>query len=225
MNKLAILLTLALALVLVALPAGSVSAENENSGLVNGGVTGGGSIIETSNAANITFGGNIRFDSNGAVAGQWQVNFHNVNNDTIDEGHFHSTSFSNLKISYDNKFSNWGAQFTATGRFNGEEGWSMNVRLADFGNPGTGNDSIRIILCNPDNPYNPNTIGSLKYAVYDTWNQKGWWSWPPPTDSQYGWKGDFPDEEAPFWPSQGWTRSVRTKLDDGNLKIHPPALP
>lgn len=221
MKKLAILLTLALALVLVALLAGSVSAKNENSGLVNGGVTGGGSIIETSNAANITFGGNVRYDSNGAVVGQWQVNFHNVNKDTLDGGHFHATSFSELNFNYCDKHDVWRASFIATGRFNGEEDWSMNVRLADFGNPGVGNDSIRIILCNPDNPYpSPKPLPSWKYAFYDTWDQKWWFSLPPPTDSQYGWKGDFPDEENP-----GNTHSVRTKLDDGNLKIHPPPLP
>ena len=217
MKKLAILLTVALALVLVALLPNSVSAETEGAGWEYGGVTGGGSIVETSNAAHITFGGNVRFNSDGTIVGQWQVNFHNVNNDTIDGGSFHSTSFSLLN--WDQYKGHPTAQFTATGRFNGQDGWSMNVRLADFGEPGRGNDSIRIILCSPDNPYDPDTIKFDKYAVYDTWDQVGWWNSYYPYDSQYGDYGDFPDEEPPFWPAGGWTSSVRTKLDGGNLKI------
>jgi len=53
----------------------------------------------------------------------------------------------------------------------------------------------------------------IKKAVYDTYDNDGW---DPP---QYGYEGDFPDEEAPYYPDSGWGNSVRTKLDSGNIKV------
>ena len=121
---------------------------------VEGKVTGGG-LIETGkgkDAAKITFGGNVN-NLGGELSGHWSIIFHNVNEpDAI--GHFQSTEITSL-IFYvwadcpnaDPPASdcNW-AMFEANGKFNGEDGWSIEVSLDDFGEPGRQTDAIRIIL-------------------------------------------------------------------------------
>jgi hypothetical protein len=187
-------------------------------------VTGGGQLVEGrgKGAAKISSSGNVGFDLAGNVIGQWQINFHNVNNDDLDRGHFHTTSFQSLV------FTNAGctaepdppdadyvaAVFTAHGRFNGEDGWAIWVSLADYGEPGAGLDSARIRL------YRLPTNFAAANIEYDSWNQDTWGG-----GSQFGYTGDFPDDDLPSLCGPGVTQSVRTKLDHGNYQIHPPALP
>ena len=97
-----------------------------------------------------------------------------------------------------------------------------SLQIGEFGEPDTGYDSIRIILCEPDKPY-PLHIDPVPpylrhfwlldeakvedYVFYDTW-----------IDGLYGSPGDFPDNDPYPW-------AVRTKLVGGNLEIYPPVQP
>jgi len=168
-------------------------------------VTGGGNITEGrgKDAAKITFGGNVGFDLLGDEVGQWQVNFHNVNNNALDKGHFHSTVITHLSfVDFSDSPENLPdpsppeadynyVMFKATGRFNGEDGWKIQINATDFGEGNkTEPDEIRIRLWSP----------SESTPVYDSCKTHG---------------GDFPDESF----------HVRTNLDGGNLQIHPPEIP
>jgi len=165
-------------------------------------VTGGGNITEGKgkSAAKITFGGNVGYDLTGDEVGQWQCNFHSVNEPNA-IGHFHSTKITSLAFDDITAYPDPDpppadynkATFRAMGRFNGVDGWKIRVRLIDIGEPGKGNDSIRIELWD--------TTNTLVYDSYDHGGAGG---------------GDFPDEEGP---------GLRTKLDGGNFQIHPPEIP
>jgi len=174
-------------------------------------VTGGGNINNGhgKDVAKITFGGNVGFDLAGDPVGQWNVNFHNVKNNDLDKGHFHSTAINWLEFmnvsdcpSPDPPVADYNrANFEATGRFNGEDGWVMEVRLADHGEGKKGRaelDSIRILLWDDD--------GDIQYDSYDGLSGGA-------TDRP----GDFPDEAE--------CAGVRTELDGGNFQIHPPEMP
>jgi len=175
-------------------------------------VTGGGMILEGrgKTAAKITFGGNVGFDLAGDEVGQWNINFHNVNVNPLDKGHFHTTEITEIVFvdisdgpdpSPPDADYNY-AHFVATGKFNGEDGWEVKVNMTDFGEGKNAEpDQIRIRLWNP--------IGTL---VYDSSRDDG------PNEPDYGPDGDFPDEGISVIAN-------RTQLDGGNIQIHPPELP
>ena len=161
-------------------------------------VTGGGIIVEGrgKTAAKITFGGNVGFDLAGNEAGQWQCNFHNVDNDDVDKGRFHTTEITDIGFFYESRLPDASppdadynyAHFNADGTFNGEDGWWVRVNVTDCGEgTSTVPDQIRIRLYN----------GSC--LVYDSSDPVG----------------DFPDA----FPAN------RTSLDGGNIQIHPPEIP
>lgn len=185
-------------------PEQSVTCTFDNQ-LLAGFMTGGGQITDDVDARGkqlrpnkverISFGGNVGVELDGSLRGQWQANLHNVSDDALDKGKFHSTSI-DLVVLADLGSIEGAAppeslynfiEFSATGRFNGEDGWSVFVTATDTGEPGNGAnsgddaDSIRIRLYRPD--------ASLAY------------------DSST----DFPAEQGP-----------RHELDHGNLQIHPP---
>lgn len=169
--------------------------------LMAGHVTGVGQIIDDDNGAlkknqveRISFGGNVGVRLNGELHGQWQANFHNVSDDTMDNARFHSTSidavtFQDMATLEDaappQSLYNF-VEFEATGRFNGEDGWSVTVRATDTGEPGNApnagsdTDSIRIQVRD-----------SGGVLVYDS-------------------QTDFPAEQGD-----------RHQLDHGNVQIHP----
>ena len=211
MKKFVTLLSIALVSMTVLLPSVSVAADSSPGSY---GYVEGGGLIDTgkgTDAAKITFGGNVIDYGNGEIVGQWQVNFHDVNKVELDKGIFHTTSFSEVTWNYLNGDPTVG--FTATGRLNGEDGWFINVRICDHGEPGVGNDTIRIILWeNEDDYQNWDRYDVNTYlAYYDTWDQVGW---NGPYATQYGYAGDFPDDEPNPW-------HVRTELDGGNLELCP----
>ena len=175
-------------------------------------VTGGGMILEGTRktAAKITFGGNVGFDLDGNEVGQWNINFHNVNNNDLDKGHFHTTEITEIDFGdvsacpppnppvADYNY----AHFVATGRFNGEDGWEdgweVRFNMTDYGE---GNkidpDGVRIRLWDPDDPWTSPKYDSSAGGKYYT--------------------GDFPKE--------GYcTIANRTNLDGGNIQIHPPEI-
>jgi len=129
-----------------------------------GQIWGGGQIHEAPDGAKrplwnvISFGGGIITDASGNVtSGDWQVNFHNVGNDDLDQGKFHSTN-NGLVNFYEGDYKTCYAAFNflSVGTWNGEPGYSMMFRGGDFGSPGFV-DTVRVEL------YGPNG------KVYDTY--------------------------------------------------------
>jgi len=126
-------------------------------------ITGGGNITagRGRGSAKITFGGNVGIAGDEGLVGQYQINFHNVSDDEVGnidvaKGHFHSTDITFLDFKWlilcpqpdppDDAFFNW-AEFKADGRFNGEPGWSIHVRVTDYGEGKKAKpDTIRIKL-------------------------------------------------------------------------------
>lgn len=197
-------LVIVLVMISVLLPTTSVSASNGPWTRV---VIGVGSIIEEvegDDAAIVTFKGQaVRHWQGSSLGyeGNWKVNFQNVNNNDLDGAEFTSTSITFLTINNPVKHI---VTVVAAGRLTGEEDeYHIEVRMQDNGEPGKGTDSIRIILYQ----------WSINNPTYDTYDNE-WWD-PP----QYGYKGDFPDEDAPLYDEEDWEISVRTKLDSGNIKF------
>jgi hypothetical protein len=160
---------LLLGVVLAALFALTVNPISANSGVC---VTGGGMITEGQGkeAPKITFGLNVFVDPSGHPAGHLEVNFHNVYDDELDKAVFKSSGidwFSSSLNELDGIEYNF-VSLTFNGQLNGEEGWSISIRLSDFGEPGKGkrgsgnhSDAVRISLFNPsvENVYDTATEG------------------------------------------------------------------
>lgn len=121
-------------------------------------LTGGGQITNGRgrNVERISFGGNVGFLVDGSFVGQWQTNFHNLIGTPLTGVQFHSTQITGLQFLNDGgdgpapppAAANIGA-FDAIGRVGQEDGWLLKVCLADRGEPGKDNDSIRMRLINP----------------------------------------------------------------------------
>jgi hypothetical protein len=121
-------------------------------------LTGGGQINNGKgrNVERISFGGNVGFMEDASLVGQWQTNFHNVLGTPLTGAHFHSTEILSLQFFNDGgdgpapppANANVGV-FVATGRVGQEEGFTLIVCLADRGEPGRNNDSLRLQLFAP----------------------------------------------------------------------------
>jgi len=163
-------------------PAGEPVVEHKIIHVPEGFLTGGGQIDtgKGKNAFNISFGGNVGFLADFSLVGQWQTNFHNVSVDSLDKARFHSTAITALQFFDDGgpgpnpppANANVGL-FTATGRLNGEDGWTLDVCLADRGEPGRQNDSIRVALTNPGGVLVYDSRGSTDFASEDPGGQGG----------------------------------------------------
>lgn len=127
-------------------------------------VTGGGQIIAgpSKNPLKVGFAGNVGSLVDFTLVGHWETQFHNVSVNNLDKARFSSTAITSLIFSNrcgtqpappDAPY-NW-AEWTATGRLNGVDGWTVDVRASDFGEPGRGTDSFRVLL------YDPSSV--LKY--------------------------------------------------------------
>jgi len=88
----------------------------------------------------ISFGGNIR--DNGSYTGQFQVNFHGVSEETIQGGHFHSTSIKSVNWFPGGATCDSAMNTSMSGKFNGEDGWELVFRAGD------NEDSVRFELFN-----------------------------------------------------------------------------
>jgi hypothetical protein len=114
------------------------------------GVSGGGQIIEAPDGAKrpewsvISFGGWAQ--GTGPYMGEWEVNFHNVNMDSLHKAQFHSTNITQINYYVgDSGTCNTALNLTAYGTLNGEPGYSVVLRFGDFGSPGYA-DTVRIEL-------------------------------------------------------------------------------
>ena len=119
-------------------------------------INGGGVILEGDNK--ISFGGNVK-DIGGSFKGQWQINFHNVGNDILDKGKFHSTEIVEMNF-YDGTNSTCATamNFTAMGKWNGIPGYKLIFRAGDADDP-KGLDTVRIEIRSPG--------GSQVYDTHD----------------------------------------------------------
>jgi len=163
---------LALALVF-GLMVGTVSAAEVD---CDGRVTGGGQIRE--GKYKISFGISLRVVDGELVFHNTTIQFHNVSVDELDGGKFKGKELTRVSfyenrpssVPYDNEGCYQVVRYDVTGKFNGEDGYKVIVRLEDAGEPGR-KDNIRIELYAPD--------GLL---LYDT------------TDKVAGGSKDFPGE-------------------------------
>jgi len=161
---------------------GEPVAEHKVIKVPEGFLTGGGQIDtgKGKNAFSISFGGNVGFLADFSLVGQWQTVFHNVSVDSLDKARFHSTAITALQFFQDGgpgpypppANANVGL-FTATGRLNGEDGWTLDVCLADRGEPGRQNDSIRLRLTNPGGAVVYDSRGSTDFVSEDPGGQGG----------------------------------------------------
>ena len=110
-------------------------------------------------------------------AGNLHIIFHNTGNDDVDKGKFTTTDINLVSIrpqsfqDPDGEDNYTFARIEANGKFNGENGWSILVRFADFGSPGNSKahsdnltDAVRINLFD----YTSSPEGFPDAAVYDT---------------------------------------------------------
>ena len=144
---------LAIGLAVIMLLALVPSVAVAGNGGPEGSLTGGGQI--TNNGYKLSFAGNVGLMEDESLVGHWQTHFHNVSVDSLDKTKFRSTSITLLNFWYCDEFiktqlpSAVGANvvhFIAEGRLNGEDGYSLDVWLADRGEPGTMVDSIWMAL-------------------------------------------------------------------------------
>jgi hypothetical protein len=132
-------------------------------------LTGGGVIRDGRgpDARKITFSVDLFATQDGQNDGQIQFQFHRVGNPDLDKSRFTANDFSEFSV-YTNESETLGIyQFIriwAHGQLNGEDGWSVLLRVTDFGTPVGGKDkldgrvdAVRIMLFEPDGD-----------AVYDT---------------------------------------------------------
>ena len=121
-------------------------------------LTGGGQITNGRgrNVERVSFGGNVGYLADFSLVGQWQTNFHNVFGTPLTGVQFHSTEILSLQFLDDGGAgpnpppANANvAGFNALGRVGQEDGWLLRVCLADRGEPGKDNDSIRLHLISP----------------------------------------------------------------------------
>lgn len=171
-------------------------------------VTGGGQIVtdgpgKKKDQLRVSFAGNVGRMKDGSPVGNWNMNLHNVGNDTLDKAHFHTTSI--LSVEFYDAYSHDAngtaitfdpapppagvnlAFFTAEGKLNGEEGWTLRCAVLDAGEPGV-DDAIAFSLWNPD--------GEMVYYQHDD---------------------GFPTYWIVFVPGIGTNVTTRVA---GNLQIH-----
>ena len=146
-----VILFLSLLTALLALSVAYASASD-------GYVSGGGHILEAPDGAkrpewlDVSFGGWIQEMADGSIVGEWQVNFHNVTKDELDQSHFHATTFSEINFFGPSSDSCQAAvNFTAHGSWNGMPGYKMIFRAGDFSTPNSEYaDTIRVELFGSD---------------------------------------------------------------------------
>jgi hypothetical protein len=143
-------------------PAGNIIKEHKIIKVPEGFLTGGGQIDNgrgKNKAERLNASGNVGFLADFSLVGQWNVVFHDVTNSSVDldKAHFHSTAITALQFFHDGgagpnppPANANAAYFAATGRLGQDPGWTLEVCLADRGEPGSkGTDSLRLRLTNP----------------------------------------------------------------------------
>lgn len=155
---------------------GQVALEHKTIKVPEGFMTGVGQIVngKGSTAKKISFGGNVGFLADFSLVGQWETNFHNVAGTALDGKKFHSTSFTELQFYKDSgpgpnpppANANVG-RFTAIGRLDNVDGYTLKFCLADRGEGGRLRDSARLQLFNPGGTLIYDSYASGDYGSQD----------------------------------------------------------
>ncbi len=122
-------------------------------------VHGGGHILETGGADkrkdwfDISFGGFIGDAEAQGLFGEWQINFHNVNNNDLDKSRFHATEITSLNLYVGNSGTCTEAMnFGANGELNGVPGYRIIFRAGDSSDPSSyDTDTVRVELFEGNN--------------------------------------------------------------------------
>ncbi len=137
--------------------AGAVIYESKTIKVPEGFLTGGGQINngKGKTAEKITFSGNVGFLADFSLVGHWNVVLHNVAGTANDGGHFSGDTPTALQFavvcgptSSPPPANANIAHFMFNGKYNGIDGYTLEVWAADHGEPGT-LDSIRMTLRDP----------------------------------------------------------------------------
>ncbi|MGB3347003.1 MAG: hypothetical protein WBA71_07160 [Candidatus Humimicrobiia bacterium] len=124
--------------------------------VADGRVSGGGQIIEEMGEKQkdwykISFGGGIWDVGSEGYMGEWEVNFHNVSDESLDKTKFHTTDIDVINFYPPSSDTCVAAMnFTAYGEWNGVPGYKLIFRSGDADSP-KGLDTVRIELYNPSN--------------------------------------------------------------------------
>jgi len=116
--------------------------------------------------------------------GNIHINFHNTGyNDDLDKGKFTTTAITWMRInpqSYPNTEGDPNYIFVSLegdGKFNGEDGWTLMLRLSDFGAPGNSkatkdnlSDAVRITIIDPNGIY----VYDTAYMNIEFPREQGW---------------------------------------------------
>ncbi len=139
-------------------PADETIYEMKTIRIPEGFLTGGGHI-STGNGRNekrVSWGGNVGFLADFTLVGEWNTNFHDVGVDTLDKAHFHAHEITSLQFVDDGgpgpsppPANANVAMFVASGELGGAPGYQLRVCVADRGEPGKGNDTMRMQLFAP----------------------------------------------------------------------------
>ena len=139
-------------------PADETIYEMKTIKVPEGFLTGGGHISNGNgpNAERISWGGNVGFLADFSLVGEWNTNFHNVGGTSLDGAHFHAHEIVSLQFSKDAGAgpnpppanANIGT-FIAAGELDHVPGYLLRVCVADRGEPGKGNDTMRMQLFAP----------------------------------------------------------------------------
>lgn len=141
-----------------ATPADETIYEVKTINVPEGFLTSGGSIKNGNgpNAERISWGGNVGFLADFSIVGEWNTNFHDVDGTSLDGAHFHADEITSLQFVDDGGAgpapppANANvARFIASGTLNGVPGYQLRVCAADRGEPGKGNDTMRMTLFAP----------------------------------------------------------------------------
>lgn len=145
----------------------------------------GGGVISTGhgqNAPKITFSIDVYVPDDEQAIGFFEIHFHNVNDlYDLDKSQFTATDFgavtvtSNTVDGQDFLF----VRIEASGTLDGEEGWSVIARIADFGSPGQAKkqpgsltDAIRLSLFDPSGEtvfYDTATLDPSDFPREQSW--------------------------------------------------------
>lgn len=128
----------------------------------------------------ISFGGMVWVAGDAGIVGEWQVNLHNVEGTNLDKSTFHTTEIVDFnRFAPDSGSCLAAVNFTAEGRFNNEDGYTLIVRAGDSGEPASwSTDTVRIQIYDPTNAivYDSDTefpMDSTCVGTHRTFQDKG----------------------------------------------------
>jgi len=122
-------------------------------------VHGGGHMLEVLKGTikrkdwlDISFGGLVGYAGTAGLVGEWQINFHNVDKDLLDNSRFHTTEITSLNFyDRDSYTCTEAMNFGAIGEWNGMPGYRIIFRAGDSSEPSSyDTDTVRVTLWDPD---------------------------------------------------------------------------